>query len=398
MRRWCLLMLGAVVAVSACGDDTELEGHLGGTVTLDASDASPEAGDAVSEASDAIPDAPEGQPDGPPDIGTGERASETGSDGAGDVSTSAGTPGTKVMVAISAAEGGVVQLGDASLLVLADTLASDQVIDLAVNEPAANLANLADVAGNVHVFGPAPTSFVTPAVLRLPLVGSIPSGKDAVIAWWNPVTNQWVPVPSHIEPGHVIGLVSQLGTFAVLAVDKTDVCPFSGSCDGAPEGSWELSSACVRPLPPFHQACGAGLAVAIRQNVSVTGTLTLANGRYTVNQTLTLVASVFFTPACLDAINQSQQAASCSAVEASLRKQPGGMWICRGKLAQGCSCAITSMLPRNEAGAVVGEGRKLTFTKDGEDMPSATAQFCTREHVMTFKDSGGAVYSMVKQH
>ena len=83
-------------------------------------------------------------------------------------------------------------------------------------------------------------------------------------------------------------------------------------------------------------------------------------------------------------------------VQANLRTQRSGQWICHGTVMQGCSCVLTNRTQRNEMGAVTVEGQKLTFTKDGAQS-GQPADFCVRGNVLTYQDSGGAVYTAIKQ-
>ena len=413
MKRIGLVTILAAQIAIACEDGSELgAGALGAGGNADASDGAVDLRDATSEGPRDAGDTADGQlegaapPDSAPDVpeGGAQGIPETPPDGAdarlehepdGSGDASGGAPeGSSVLIV--AREGGVVRHGGAELLVPADALVADLTIRLGPGAPSA-VGGGADVRGKLFTLEPPGTSFEVPVVLTLPLDQAPPAGQDAVIAWRNEATHQWVPVPSYAEAGKVTGLVPHFTTFAVLFVPKMNPCPFAGGCGGSPEGAWKYSSACLRTPNPLGFSCGTGAAVQIRQSIEVGGTISLSNGQYASSQMVVLRSTVFVTPECIAALNAPETLhADCASVQASLRMQRGGQWTCHGTITQGCSCLLINRVTRNEMGAVMADGQKLSFTKQ-DSQSSQTSDFCVQNNVLTFRDSLGAVYSAVKQ-
>jgi hypothetical protein len=375
--------LGSLGLVAGCDDDD------GGKAPVDAGDAGgtggarPDGGDAggtggTTGTGDAGPDAL----DVPAEMG--------GGDGGGDVA------GAMASALITAAEGGSLSAGGGTLTVPAGALAADTMIELRVLAPG-NDPWTANIYGQIYDFEPSGLEFQVPAALSLP-VGTVPANKDAVVAWLDDASAQWFPVPSTVDKGMVTGLVSHFTGFAVLLLDKTVACPFSGACGGSIDGTWEYDQACTRPQQPQSIPCGNATPILLQTSVGVGGTITVAQGRYTSNQTVTVKATAFFTPACLAAVNQATVVyADCAAVQAALRQDQAAEWVCGGTLAQGCSCTVDTVNESSEMGTAVVTGQQVTFTEDGAGTPGSPADFCAQTETLVLRDADGSVYTAMRK-
>lgn len=86
---------------------------------------------------------------------------------------------------------------------------------------------------SVFNFGPEGTSFTKPATLRIKFT-DLSDPENTILAWYNPKTKNWVPVPSVVDVanGEISGLITHFTKFAVFAREKqidffTDVNPQS---------------------------------------------------------------------------------------------------------------------------------------------------------------------------
>ena len=122
--------------------------------------------------------------------------------------------GTMSSMMITAATGGTLTAGSASLLVPAGALATDKLLTVTVGPPAADEPGRDSLAGDVYDFGPSGTTFTVPVALSLPLPGGVPAGKRAVVAWLDAAASQWVPVPSSADGPKITGRVSHFTRFA----------------------------------------------------------------------------------------------------------------------------------------------------------------------------------------
>lgn len=295
------------------------------------------------------------------------------------------------------AAGGTLRFGDVTLIVPAGSLTAERTLTMAKSTPTDNTPNRGDILGDVYDFGPDGTMFTVPIALSLPLVGVVPTGKAAVIAWLDREAAQWVPVPSSVEAANVIGLVTHFTSFAVILVSEAEVCPYGGACGGDLQGTWQYTAACIKPMAPEEISCGtSNTMIQLHQSFSAGGTLTVAGSNYVANRMIRITGTVFYTPACLTAANQPQSVyADCAAVEAGLRDERGPAWNCSGTLSQGCSCIMSSMIPNMEQGTVAVTGTQATFTRNGGQAGQPSG-FCVRGNSVSIKDTNGSVYSARK--
>lgn len=119
---------------------------------------------------------------------------------------------------ISAAQGGRLDLNQASLVVPAGALATDTLLTVSTATPGASLPDASSVKGMVYEFGPSGTTFGSAATLTLPASGAPAEGKALVISWLDEVANAWVDLASSQANGAVVASVAHFTRFAVRSV------------------------------------------------------------------------------------------------------------------------------------------------------------------------------------
>lgn len=299
----------------------------------------------------------------------------------------------------TAANGGTLTIGQASLAVPKGALASDKLITVSVRMPTSNDPSDEQLASAIYDFGPDGTTFDFPVPLTLPMNAALPAGKDAVVAWLDQGSNQWFPVASTVSGLRVTGMVSHFTSFAVMLLDKGTSCPFSGACGGTLDGVYDYQASCFPDSKaPLAVKCGTAPDIYVRQQIGVNGTITFTPGRFVAMQSVSLKSTIFYTPECLTAVNGGVQPVfpDCAAVQTGLSKDATAPWTCAGTLAQGCSCTQINVFPQAPMGAVVIDGQSVTFNEDGKP-PGKPAEFCSNGRSLLVKDASGAVYTARKR-
>ena len=381
------------------GTDARTDGGTGVEGGMDVPDAREAGMDTTTYVID-VPDRDAGIPDVPPDTGPDTvMVPEATPDMPGETGDAPPAGGGTFSHLFTAAAGGTLNAGAVRVLVPAGALAADTTITLTGAAPGATVPNRADILGDVYELSPTGTTFLVPIRVTLTLKGSVPAGREAVVAWLNAEGVQWVPAPTISENGTVTGFVTHFTSFTVLLVDQMDVCPHGGACGGSLDGTWEYRSSCIRPAPPLPESCGSGAPIHLLENLSARGTLSISAGRYTMNRMVRSLGTLYYTQDCLGALNQPQvKHATCDALQAELIRVYSIPFLCKGTLAQGCSCLLSDEQTFMEAGTVTVDGNKVTLRKDGSPQPGKSGDFCVRDHTLTFKDAEGSVYTATKMH
>jgi hypothetical protein len=138
----------------------------------------------------------------------------------GDDDSSAGNPkstaqASSASVAITAADGGEVALGDAKLSIPGGALADDTTVTVASSQPSSSLPEASSVQGLVYDFGPTGTTFAKPVALTLPLAKSPGDGKEAVISYLNEDTNSWEDLTTTTSAGVVSADIAHFSRYVV---------------------------------------------------------------------------------------------------------------------------------------------------------------------------------------
>lgn len=305
-----------------------------------------------------------------------------------------------VTAMITKATGGTVALGAASVAIPAGALAADTTLTVSAAAPDASLPNSGLIKGMVYDFGPNGTEFLKPVDLTLPVVGTVPTGSEAVVSYFDTNSHNWIDLPTTVSGTNVIAKTTHFTKFAVRFVITGAVCAYETPCGGDVNGTWEFTDICVGSTKPTtNGACGNDTSTgSVTAAASASGTIVVANGRYTLALTLVFVQEVRYGAACLSALQGNNQIAACKDLEAKLSKgDPNSVATCDGTVATGCHCVVkvTQVNPQ-EMGTIVTSGTNATFTKDG----SATGDvdpYCVQGNIWQARGKDGTVYTVRKK-
>jgi hypothetical protein len=283
-------------------------------------------------------------------------------------------PGT-ASADITAADGGDVALGAAKLSIPGGALDDDTTVTVASSKPSSDLPDASSVQGLVYDFGPTGTTFNAPVALTLPATAP-GTGKEAVIAYLDETTNSWQDLDTAaVKNGTVTTEITHFSTY-VVRIRNTSVdtgggavdCSFT-ACGGDPTGVWKVADACISGdgAGPFGDQCPDG---TFDINLNAGGSLTIENGRYTWDLTLSGSASIDIPADCIDAIGGGQIKA-CTDFEDS-----GSGWTCSGGLTTKCSCDVPiDSSTETSSGTLEVKGTQAIGTPDG-DTAGTPSDFC----------------------
>lgn len=355
----CLLLASMLIAAApACGDDDgDTRSDAGAT-----SGGSGEGGHAGSHGDDA-----------------GDAA---GTDGGGSGSNS-------ISMEISAADGGEVVLGEASLSIPGGSLASDTMITLETSAPSNALPESASIQGLVYDFGPDGTQFSEPATLTLPAVGKPGADEEAVISWLDETDDTWQDLATTVHAdGSLSAEVTHFTNFAVRfnGVESTD-CGFS-ACGGSIVGTWMIKSVCAEISGSVIDVCPTATATL---DLTLDGTITFeADG--TRSSELTGKSTITYTldADCLDTITMGMPPDSCDVLskdaDPSMDKGPT---TCSGDVTVACTCVEDNPeTTETKTGTYTVEGNTLTSTDDADDSVTV-AELCVEGTEARVKETEG---------
>ena len=124
------------------------------------------------------------------------------------VACGGGETQTSFQTRVSAATGGTVTAGDATLVIPAGALSQDTTITVTISSPGSSLPESSTVKGEIYDFGPNGTTFSTPATLTLPMTDTPAANERAVISFLDPVTDQWVDLTSTVTGAQISAPIS----------------------------------------------------------------------------------------------------------------------------------------------------------------------------------------------
>jgi hypothetical protein len=242
-------------------------------------------------------------------------------------------------VEISAADGGLVELGKASLDIPGGALDGDTTITVESSEPSSSLPDASSLKGLVYDFGPDGTTFAAPAALTLPSVGDAGEGKEAVIAWLDEESGVWQDLPTTTAgDGSLQADITHFTKFVVrLRGVVTGDCSFN-KCGGDIEGTWSLTGLCADVpggLDPFDGKCPEAVADV---NVDASGTITFnGDGTLTKNFTTQVIATLTVPSSCLETLHGTLPA-SCDELN---EEDEDSSTVCTGDPTESCTCVET---------------------------------------------------------
>lgn len=250
----------------------------------------------------------------------------------------------KVEVPISAAEGGRVELGKATLEIPANSLAADTTITATAKAPTSTLPDQSTLRGQQFVFGPAGTTFDPAATLVLPIPAGTTGKGSVVISWLDEATGKWVDLASATEGNSIVAPVEHFTTFIVRFFGEEPISCDASACGGDPTGTWRLVGGCVTKSP-FENGCPDATISGVLDGS--TGGLDLTADHY-ISFFASINGTFHMTVPTSCYANKSQQA--CSDVGEDIGA------TCTGDVAVGCDCtvALTDSLQENGTWSVEG--------------------------------------------
>jgi hypothetical protein len=230
-------------------------------------------------------------------VGCGDDTTAAGDAGAGAAGSTTESPnlGDKTEKKITAADGGMVALKDAGILL--DIPAGALAKDVTISAEVVSNAGLPDgktLAGNVVEFLPKGLQFTKPVALSIDLGAvKVPKGATASIAWLDEKTNKWVDLDgSKLVGGTVTAETTHFTIFVVRfvvdasgqIVQESGQCS-SGSfkaCGGDIAGVWTITAGCADvPAALLQQVAAQCKGASIEVGVDIVGDVTFAAGKVT---------------------------------------------------------------------------------------------------------------------
>jgi len=294
------------------------------------------------------------------------------------------TPGeVMVEVAITAAEGGTVELASATLAIPANSLAADTVITATAKAPASGLPNQSTLRGQQFVFGPSGTAFDPAAILTLPLPSGTTGKGTPVISWLDEASGKWVDLVSAATGNTIAAPVEHFTTFIVRFLGEEPISCDAAACGGNPAGSWRLVGGCVSKNP-FEDGCPEATVAGVLDGSS--GVLTIGG-----NNTFSFTASIngnfeaTFPASCY----AGKGPQSCADVGEGVRGS------CTGDVATACDCTIPLNDSIDESGTWSVEGNVLIIDAVGDE-ESSIVPFCAADDTL-WLDTGDKWLKFVPQ-
>lgn len=282
-------------------------------------------------------------------------------------------------VEVSAADGGEVKLGKASLEIPGGALGDDTTITVESKAPSSNMPDAASLKGLVYDFGPDGTSFAAPAALTLPSVGEVGSDEEAVIAWLDEEAGAWQDLATTTaSDGSLQAEITHFTKFVVrLRGVVTSDCSFS-KCDSDITGTWKLSGLCAdvpENAGPLGDSCPSATADV---NVEADGTISFAEDG-TMTKDITNRAIITFTlpSSCLESLGGGMLPASCEDLN-SEDEEDGSTTVCSGDPAESCTCVETGATETDTTPGtyeITGKG-DVTFTET--DSEPENQSYCVK--------------------
>jgi hypothetical protein len=277
-------------------------------------------------------------------------------------------------VEISAADGGEVKLGDASLNIPGGALAGDTTVTLETTTPSSSLPNAGTLKGLLYDFGPDGTEFSAPAMLSLPSV-SVPEGKVAVISWLDEAAGAWVDLATTTaSDGSLVAEIAHFTKFVVrLNGAVTDDCSFA-ACGGNIEGTWGISGVCASVPDDADPFMGMCPDAEVDVSLTLTGSITFgSDGSYEKNFTSRGTVTFVIPSSCIETLHGSA-VASCSELDSD---DGDKTTVCSGSASTTCTCVQTDNADKvdSNSGTYTTDGSTLSMMDTGETTAD-TMSYC----------------------
>jgi hypothetical protein len=282
-------------------------------------------------------------------------------------------------VMITAASGGTVALGGASLAVPGGSLATDTMVTLTSGPAPAGTPDSGTLHGKFYAFGPSGTAFSPPATLTLP-ADSVPAGKKAVISTIEDGGTTWTDLETTAAGGMLTAPVSHFSGFSIryvvvggAAFDCTKVKP---PCGGPIAGAWTFAGVCVTDAAATQTIpdCPTGTETKVE---TIQGSATFNEDlTYALHFTVAFDGSFNAPASCI--ASSGKTFASCADVANAIVKTTVTA-SCTGTPSTGCACTVPNVeasKTTNEAGSYAVTGTSFTTTKTGSATGDDPTPFC----------------------
>jgi hypothetical protein len=292
-----------------------------------------------------------------------------------DKDPSSQTTEESVTVSITAADGGEVKLGKATLSIPAGALAEDLDVTLETKKPASSLPDQDTLKGMTYDFGPDGTTFEKPVELTLPLSATPGDGEKAVISWYDEASKSWKDLTATVDGSSISAEVEHFTLFIVrfkgVAAGSFD-CGFEACGSEGLDGTWNLAGACFdtgKQDNPFADIPGCEDSV-FDVGVDAEGEVTFDAGTFDYHWTFTGLLDLDVSAACADALSQGQ---GCEAFA------PDDGVVCVTKGAR-CACSGPAGDPEEKMGTGMYEtsGNTISFTEEGDTDGPDIQEICVK--------------------
>lgn len=282
--------------------------------------------------------------------------------------------GTEKSVMVTAAAGGELEAGAATLSIPPGAVAADVEVTVAV-ESKKGKPGEKDILIDVYEFGPNMT-FAKPVELSFDMKGVNPDDNGTVMVAWLE-GDKWNTLPTTVKDGKAVAETTHFTPFTLVFVldEDGDVVQMGGECSGTFDacggdisGTWEFSGACASVPNLFGGGDGEENPFAdctdqpsASLTVDITGTVTFGgDGSFEVDQSLTMSFEAAVPNSCLEELGMGQASAAelCQGLEGT---------------PQGDQCVLTNASegPQTqqtmETGTYTAEGGILTVTTSSDD-------------------------------
>ncbi|MCC6646158.1 MAG: hypothetical protein IT374_11370 [Polyangiaceae bacterium] len=329
--------------------------------------------------------------------GSGGSTAGTGGSTAGSGGSAGGSGGSaggqSASANISAASGGKLVVGGATLLFGPKVVAADLTVTGSSGDVASGTPRSSELRGKVYEFGPSGTKFDKAVLIRLPLPGSVPSGKQWNVAWLDAAAGKWVPLPTVITSEGAVSMTNHFTQFTLLEQPLLDVsggCNVAAPCGGALGSHYDLGAACFTGNPPMSGPLPFCATGSLSQaEAHTTGIFDFDDATKGVYQAIVLglFTRMDLEPACLGAITAiTGPVTKCTDLEASLGSAFKASLFCGGDPASKCTCFAPSTFAESiHTGTYSTNGNTLTLT---DAKGSVDTDYCVSGGVLDVDDGG----------
>ncbi len=302
---------------------------------------------------------------------------DTGDDNGQDTDTQ---PSETVSVDIVAADGGTVEVAEATLTIPPGALAEDTTIT-AMTVDAAGLPDAATIVGDGIDFGPDGLTFLLPVTLTIEAGAAPASGKTYVLSWLDGAA--WVDLATTITGTAGSAPVEHFTGFAMRSVDlpaNVDVCEFT-ACQGDVVGNWNLLGLCFSDeFPnPYAALCPTS---TYELTFDSSGTYNVMDGGtydYAVSTSVTTTAT--FPAEC------NLEFTDCAAWNNITLTQ------CTGDVAVECVCELTSPAQPTAGFGTWGYQGDQVWFDDGEGQ--SLHDYCRENTILKVREVESGVITTV---